>query len=161
MYRVITDLDSYTQDQFNEYRDILEVDSMLIDTLQDDTIFYNPVQEGTEGHEIGLGDIVTIKLHAHYVETDTAYVSGFPGRSFFPINNSGDSIQFEYGLIEFPITEMIHIAVDAMDIGEKWEVLCPAYYAYGSEGFLHPIMGTIIVPAGMPVHYSIELVGYE
>jgi hypothetical protein len=48
-----------------------------------------------------------------------------------------------------------------MNIGEVWEVLTPPQYAYGNYGFLHPITGVTIVPTHMPVHYTIELVGYR
>ena len=161
LYRVISDLAAYTDQEFQAYRELLGMD--LSDTLPGfDSVYIKPlVTVDDTAHEIFYGDVVTIRLTARYVETDTAYVESFPGREFFPINLSGDSIEFEYGVLAFPITNLTHIAVENMNLGETWEILAPAQYAYGESGFNHPVMGTIIVPPDMPVHYTLKLVSYR
>jgi len=161
LYRVIDDITSYVSGEFDAYRQALGIGAA--DTLSGiDSVYVKTlVYDTTQSHDIYYGDIVTIRLHAHYVEMDSAYVDWFPGREFFPINESGDSIEFQYGNSAFPITELIHAVIPAMNIGDTWEILGPAKYAYGAEGFIHPIMGNIIVPVDMPVHYTIKLVGYR
>lgn len=161
LHRVIHDIDDYINTEFNDYREKLGM--TLADTLPGyDSIYFKIVaREDTASHDIYYGDEVQIRLTARYAESDTAYVESFPGREYFPINQSGDSISFSYGTAYFPITEMIHIAVSHMKIGETWEILSPAKYVYGEDGFRHPTMSTIIVPNRMPVHYTIELLGYD
>ncbi|MBN1950659.1 MAG: FKBP-type peptidyl-prolyl cis-trans isomerase [Bacteroidales bacterium] len=161
LHRVIRDIHAYLDQEFEAYRKELGME--LSDTLPDYGGFYykSVAMEDTSSHDIYYGDKVYLKLTARYVETDTAFIESFPGREYFPINNSGDSISFQFGTAYFPITEAVHIAINNMKIGETWEVLTPANYVYGEDGYKHPTMGSIIVPPKMPVHYTIELLGYE
>jgi hypothetical protein len=157
LYRVIEDIDAYIEEEFLTYRDSLGM-------LPEDTLSgYNNLYVKSDGAgdsvpEINYGSIVHLNFTARYAEVDEAYVESFPGREFFPINNSGKSIYFEYGTSYFPISEAVHVVLaDSMRIGETREVLSPAEYVYGEDSYRHPTMGTIIVPTKMPVHYTIRL----
>ena len=108
-----------------------------------------------------MGDSITVKIYGYYVEADTAYVDSFPGRQFFPINESGDVVTFAFGDIVFPITSIVNYAVEDMKIGETREVISPAEYGYGTNGFLHPYVGVYIIPPSMPLHYTLTLVDYQ
>jgi FKBP-type peptidyl-prolyl cis-trans isomerase 2 len=156
LYQIIDDINSYIDDDFEAYKDILGVDD-LVYGLGDDSIYYKPISEVGDTNFISYGDNVTINLTARYVETDPTYVKGSLGREFFPINESGDSITFTYGTAYFPVTEAVSLAVEKMMIGDTWEVLCMPKYAYGDDGFRHPLLGSFIVPRKMPIHYTITL----
>jgi hypothetical protein len=166
LYKVIADIDTFRFSEFEAYKNLLK-DSLGITENGYDTIPGFPdvysiiTSEGTSDVNINYGDSATIELHAYYVETDPTYVSGFPGRCFFPINNSGDIITFDVGTTSFPISELINSLVPMMKIGERRELVSPAKYVYGDEGFVHPYVGIYIVPPAMDIHYSIELISYE
>jgi hypothetical protein len=163
LYKVIPDIDSFLISEFETYKNLLK-DSLGITDDSYDTIpnyqdAYSIITtEGTESVDIAFGDSATILLRAYYVETDPTYVTGFPGRSFFPINNSGERITFSLGTEAFPISELINSIVPEMKIGEKREIISPAKYVYGENGFSHPYVDIYIVPPYMDIHYSIELV---
>lgn len=125
------------------------------------TAYYKTIVEGDSIIELEMGDSVTVCLYGHYVEADPAYVESFPGRQFFPINESGDTITFALDDIIFPITNIVNISVREMKMGEKREVLSPPEYAYGETGFVHPYIGVYIVPPSMPLHYTITLMDYK
>jgi hypothetical protein len=163
LYKVIPNLEQYIDAQFETYVDILK-DSLGIITDNYDSIpgFRNAysiiTKQGTEDVELSYGDSATIELHAYYVETDPTYVHEFPGRSFFPINNSGDTITFDIGSVSFPISDLINAVVPIMKLGERREIVSPSEYVYDNQGFVHPYVGSYIVPPYMDVHYSIELI---
>ncbi len=161
LYRVIQSYDEYLDNEFTEYMNHLGINSVNnMGNIQADSAYYKIVTEGDSVPEIETSDSVKIELHAYYVETDTAYVKGFPGRCFFPINDSGDTIAFEVGTTAFPITEIINSVVTVMKLGETREIITPATYAYGETGFVHPYVGLYIVPPYLSVHYTITLIDY-
>jgi hypothetical protein len=122
--------------------------------------YYKVVTSGDSIPNIEIGDSATIELHGYYVENDPTYDSIIPGRCFFPINNCSDTITFDIGSTSFPITTIINSLVTVMKIGERREVITPAEYAYGDDGFIHPYTGIYIVPPDMDIHYTIELIDY-
>lgn len=159
-YRVFNDLDEYNSWQFQSYMDSLgmSADSSLEDAAD---VYYVTLNSGDSIPNLETGDTVTISLYGYYVETDTAYVEGFPGRQFFPINESGDTIKFALGDVSFPVSPIINTVLLEMKLGETREILSPAEYAYDTEGFVHPYVGVYIVPPSMPLHYTVSLIDYE
>lgn len=160
VYRAFNNLEDYNNEQFDVYMDSLGIS--LNDSISGDSgAYFKITEEGDSIPDLEIGDSVTISLHGYYVETDTAYVDAFPGRQFFPINESGDNITFAMGDIMFPITAIVNDAIFEMKLGESREVISPAEYAYGTDGFLHPYVGIYIVPPSMPLHYTITLDDYK
>ena len=155
LYRVIKDIDAYNAQQIASYCDSLGIDPG--DTLSGfQNVYIKEFTDIEDTLDLELGDILTIRLNAYYVETDMAVVDSFPGRSFFPIGNSSDTVVFEYGPLNFPITELVLIALNGMSVGDKWQIIGPDQYGYGTEGFRHPYTGSFIVPPSMPLQYTIE-----
>jgi FKBP-type peptidyl-prolyl cis-trans isomerase 2 len=158
LYRVIRNYDSYMTQSFQYYKELLGL-------TEEDTIaglngvYVKTTIPSDTVPDLYPGDKIQIELHGYYVESDTAYVDGFPGRCFFPINNSGDTIEFIKGELLFPVTSIVDEMVDRMNIGQEIEVITPATYGYGAEGFVHPFTGAYIIPPNMPLHYKLRLLG--
>ena len=163
LYRVIKDLQLYDSLQMMSYLDLLGI-STIAENTHDITevpkAYYKIVTEGEEYPEMEIGDTVVIKLHAYYVETDTAYVDSIPGRQFFPINQSGEEVKFAYGENYFPITPVLNVMLGYMKLNETREIVTPADYTYGEYGFIHPGVAVFIVPPYIPVHYIVTFERY-
>lgn len=156
--RVIHDLDAYVAWQDSTYLVALGIDpaeDVVPDT--DSTLFWKQIIPGTDSIDLELGDRVTLRVYGYYAETDPNYVSGFPGRQFFPINESGDTLSGIVGEQSFPIINSLYAAVAYMTMGEVRDIFIPAEYAYAEDGFVHPYVGKYIIPTNMSLHYNIQL----
>ena len=160
VYRVFEDIDEYNQLQIDAYMDSLGI--TVADSFPGVSgAYYKITAEGDSVPSLDIGDSVTVKLYGYYVEADTAYVDTVPGRQFFPINESGDEVTFALGDVIFPVTEIVNYSVEDMKLGETREVISPAEYGYGAEGFHHPYVGVYIIPPSMPLHYKLTFVDYQ
>jgi hypothetical protein len=158
LYRVIKDLDTYEQKEYIDYRNLMGLTD--IDTVPGfDSVYSKVTIPSDSAVDIQVGQVVSVILYGYYAEADTAYVHRFPGRQFFPIQNSGNAVNFIKGTLGFPVTQIVDDIVDIMHIGEERVVLTPAKYAYGSNGFIHPYTGAFLIVPDMPLHYRIKLVG--
>lgn len=157
LYNVITNFNTYLSTEYFTYLDRMDLN--LSDTLssQDSSVFSRILTEGTSVADIQVGDSVYINLQAYYAETDPTFVQQFPGRQYFPINESGTLVKILVGKESFPYVNGMFRVIERMKIGETREVLLPPSYVYGSNGFRHPYVGKFIVPPDMPVHCIIEL----
>ncbi len=162
IHTVIHDLDQYVLEQNAEYLEALGIDTN-VDFVPgtDSVLFWKQVQPGTDSIDLEVGDVVKLRLYGYYAETDTNYVTGFPGRQFFPINESGDTLIGEAGVQTFPIVSSLYAAIQYMTIGEIREVFIPTEYAYGEDGFIHPYLGKYLIPMNMSLHYTVELLGHN
>ncbi len=160
LYQIIEDVDAYNELMINRYLDSLDIP--INDTMPGfDGIWAKDFRERLPDDSIAYGDTVIVKLHGYYVEADDAYVTDFPGRQFFPIASSGDSVIFLYGSYGpeiFPYTLAVNEAVRFMEIGETIDMVTRDEFGYGENGFIHPHTGNYIVPSYMPLHYTIELI---
>jgi hypothetical protein len=160
LYRIIKDLAEYDSLQFLAYMDSLDIS--ISDSLPNaPKAFYKVLTEGDSIPDLEIGDTITVSLYGYYVETDTAFVEGFPGRQFFPIHECSDTVRFALGDVTFPVSDVVNYAVLAMKIGESWELISPSDYTYGDQGFIHPYIGVYIIPPFIPLHYTIKLIGYK
>jgi FKBP-type peptidyl-prolyl cis-trans isomerase 2 len=164
LYRVIDNFKAYKDSTYIIYRNILQGVLDTVELRRDsidgvDSVYTGITDIGDTTSSIGIeaGSTVTIFLYAYYVETDTAYVHGFPGRTFFPINNSGYSINFVKGYLSFPISKVVDEMVDRMHVNEERVILAPAELGYGETGFVNPYTNTYIIPPNMALHYLIRL----
>ncbi len=161
LFKVVTDFDAFVHQEFEAYKDSLGIDDANnLDDIGADSAYESRDTAGYAVPDLQIGDSAKILLHAYYVETDPSFVQGFPGRCFFPINESGDIITFDVGTTSFPITGIINSLVMTMNVGDRREIITPAAYAYGDDGFVHPYTGIYIVPPAMDIHYTIELIDY-
>lgn len=159
--RIIKDIDSYLIDQDTKYMNELDIDpSVDIVPGTDSSIFWKQVEPGTDSIDLEIGDIVKLRLYGYYAEIDSNVRSGFPGRQFFPINESGDTISGEAGVQSFPIINSLYPAIAYMKIGEIRDIFIPSELAYGEEGFQHPFVGKFIIPKNMSLHYRVQLMGH-
>ncbi|MGD2036149.1 MAG: FKBP-type peptidyl-prolyl cis-trans isomerase, partial [Bacteroidales bacterium] len=113
--------------------------------------------DSTNRNSLSFGDTILISLQGYYVEADTSYINSFPGRQFFPIGNSGDSIRYIYGEEFFPVTLAVNEVVQYMQLNVPVEFVCSSEYGYGENGFRHPYTGEFIILPDMPLHYKVEL----
>lgn len=162
IHTVIHDLDEYVASQDASYLAALGIDPEVdIVPETDSMLYWKQIEPGTDSIDLELGDIIKLRLYGYYGETDSNYVSGFPGRQFFPINESGDTISGEAGVQSFPIITSLYSAVAYMTMGEIRDVFIPSEFAFGDDGFVHPYVGKYIVPTNMSLHYRIQLLGHK
>jgi len=134
---------------------------VIADTIPGyDGIWSKDLKGRPSDDSLAYGDTIVVKLHGYYAEADKKYVKDFPGRQFFPIATSGDSVIFLYGYYGddiFPFTLAVNEAIRFMKIGDTIDIVTRDEFGYGENGFHHPYTGNYIVPAYMPLHYTIEL----
>lgn len=163
LHRVIEDIEQYTQQEMAAYNEAYEITNA-------DTIpffgkaFYKNITESTVTPsyvDIKNGDIVTAVLYGYYAETDNRFRTRVPGRRFFPYNLSGDTIELIKGSTIFPSCEILDQMLDTLYVNETGLIITPPEYAFGEEGFLNPVHGNVIIPAHMPLHYTVEIIKVE
>lgn len=159
LYQIIEDIDVYNELMISRYLDSLDI--AVYDTLpSSDGIWAKDFSLREPPDTITYGDTILLRLHGYYVEADDTYMNSFPGRQFFPIATSGDSVTMLYGSYGpdiFPYTYAVNELVNYMDIGETVDMVTSSEYGYDVDGFHHPYTGSYIVPADMPLHYTVEL----
>jgi hypothetical protein len=156
LYRVISDIDAYSETTFQQYKDLLGLTAA--DKLPGyDSVYSKIITPTNDSVDIYAGEKISIEIHGYYVETDTAYVHGFPGRCFFPLTDTSYTVDYYKGNTYFPVAPIVDDVVSLMHIGEERVVLSTAEYGYGDEGFVHPYTGTFIIPPSMALHYFIKL----
>lgn len=159
LYNVVSDIDSYNDAQIASYLDSLEID--VEDEIPEfEGIWAKNLSLLTENDSLNFGDTILLSLYGYYVETNEPFTDSIPGRRFFPIATSGDTVTFLYGTYGpdfFPQTQSVNEVVKFMEIGDSVDFLTRDEYGYGEEGFLHPYTGDYIVPSDMPLHYTIKL----
>ncbi len=158
LYRIINSLDEYNNEQVSAYLDSLEIANTdhVIPGYEDGGIWIKGISNWEE-NGLSYGDSVLISLHGYYVEADASYMKDFPGRKFFPIGSSGDSVPFVYGEDFFPITPAVNEAIKFMQIGETIDLVTLDEYGFGEIGFKHPNFDYYIIPPYMPLHYTLQL----
>ena len=161
IHTVIHDLDQYVKEQDEAYKSALGITGTDTVPGTDSLLFWKLEQEGTDSIDLEIGDVVKLCIYGYYAETDTNYVTGFPGRQFFPINESGDTLSGEAGVQSFPIINSLYAAIAYMKIGEIRDIFIPSEFAFGADGFVHPYVGKYIIPTDMSLHYKIELLGHK
>jgi FKBP-type peptidyl-prolyl cis-trans isomerase len=161
IHTVIHDLGQYVVEQDDTYKEAMGISP--VDTVPgtDSLMFWTLIEEGTDAIDLELGDEVKLRLYGYYVETDPNYVNGYPGRQFFPINESGDTISGEVGVQSFPVINSLYAAIAHMKIGEIRDVFIPTGLAYGEDGFVHPYVGKYIIPTYMSLHYNVQLLEHK
>lgn len=162
IHSVIHNLSEYVAYQDSTYLDAMGIDRE-VDLVPgtDSLMFWKKIEEGTDSIELENGDEVKLRLYGYYAETDTNYVTGFPGRQFFPINDQADTITGVVGNQNFPIVNNLYAAIANMTIGEKRDVFIPSDFAYGADGFIHPYIGKFIIPINMSLHYRVQLLEHK
>lgn len=159
LYNTIPDINSYIVEHDAMYLDLMGID--VGESFEADSVYYIIREEGTDSIDLQLGDSLSVNLHAYYVEYDETYTTGFPGRQFFPINNSGTRLDLVAGEESFPFINNLLPIISVMTVGEVREVYMPAIYTYGDDGFRHPWVGKYIIPPKMSLHYRIELLNHK
>ena len=159
LHQIIEDVESYNEGMISRYLDSL--DMTIDDTIPGfDGIWVKDFDKRLPDDSLVYGDTIVVRLHGYYAEADDAYVKDFPGRQFFPIAGSGDSVIFHFGSYGddiFPYTRAVNEAIKYMEIDETIDMVTRDEYGYDESGFHHPYTGNYIVPADMPLHYTIEL----
>jgi len=162
LHRVIHDLDQYNIEQNSLYIAEMGIDPQVdIVPDTDSLLLWKLIEPGTDSVDLEIGDLVYLQLFGYYVEADPSYVQGFPGRQFFPISESGDSVVGEVGVQSFPVINSLYAAIQYMTLGETRDIFVPAEYAYGEDGFVHPYVNKYIIPTNMSLHYRIKLIGHK
>lgn len=162
VHSVIHDLDQYVLEQNAEYLEDMGIDTDADFVPGTDSLLYwKLVKQGTDSIDLEVGDIVKLRLYGYFAETDTNYITDFPGRQFFPINESSDTLLGEAGVQTFPLVSSLYAAIQYMTIGEIREVFVPTEYAYGEDGVIHPYVGKYLIPINMSLHYTVELLGHN
>ncbi len=155
LYKVIEDIEEYNNEQLALYLDSLGISAS--DLLPgSEGIWAAGFSTRTE-NDLSFGDTVLLTLHGYYVEADTTYMNDFPGRQFFPISNSGDTVLYVYDEEIFPVTYAVNEAVKYMELYETADIVARDDYGYDNTGFIHPYTGEYIIPPNMPLHYTIQL----
>lgn len=156
LYKVIEDIETYNNEQLALYLDSLGISTS--DLLPESDGIWAKDFSGRLENGLSFGDTVILSLHGYYVEADTTYMNSFPGRQFFPISNSGDTLIYAYGEEFFPVTYAVNEAVKYMLIGDTADIVAKDDYGYDDTGFAHPYTGEFIIPPDMPLHYTLQLI---
>lgn len=162
MHKIIKDFTAYETQQREAYGQhigfVVDTNSTESNAI-DGTLWYK--LKGTGNHTIFTpiaGEIILIELTANYCEYIPELIS-VQGRQFFPINNSTDSVRYSYEFTtDFPITPAIDSMIFIMGKTgyREAEFITTSGNAYETVGFVHPYLGTYIVPPYMSVHYTMK-----
>jgi FKBP-type peptidyl-prolyl cis-trans isomerase 2 len=159
LYHIIKDDKEFETEQRDAYKAALGFTGKF---NEDSTIEYRMNNTSATASNIDYNKRVTITLHAYYAEWVDGILNKVPGREFFPINKSTDSVRYYYQVTTgFPLTVAIDSMVSVMNIGEEREFITTSDNAYGENGFFHPQFGNVIVPRYTSIHYKMKLVKVE
>jgi hypothetical protein len=160
LHQIIKDLPKYEEQQRKTYADTIGFDNGSIKYAIDSTLQYKINTTGDIFVKPIYYSLIKIKLYANYCEFEPGVLDSIPGRQFFPINKSGDTLSYRFEnttLKDFPITPAIDSMVATMKINEVREFITNSANAYGPDGYVHPYIGTYIVPPYMSIHYKVTL----
>ncbi|MBN1598784.1 MAG: FKBP-type peptidyl-prolyl cis-trans isomerase [Bacteroidales bacterium] len=161
IYNIKDDLEQYNQYQINAALDSLDMDPVL-DSVPGFSNAYSIIEvPGTVSDSAEIDDEVTISLHGYYVECDTTFIQSFPGREFFPFNNSDTLITYFIGDERFPLSSILTEIVPQMKLNEVRHIIIGSEHGYGTSGVIHPYDGFYIIPPDMPLHYKVQYLGKE
>jgi FKBP-type peptidyl-prolyl cis-trans isomerase 2 len=160
LHKVIKNEIKYEKDQRLAYIDSTHFQGSY---NSDSTLYFDTNKFDSVGQLVKFKSKVTIKLRANYVEWERdAKLNKNPGRQFFPINNSSDTLRYYYHYSTgFPLTPAIDSLVAYLKIGEEGDFIASSDYVYGETGFLNLNFNIYLVPRYTSVHYKIKLLKVE
>jgi FKBP-type peptidyl-prolyl cis-trans isomerase len=97
------------------------------------------------GENIQYGDEIAVKLKGSFLD----------GKVFDSAKDSSEYIYFPLGKAG-QVVRGIELILPKMSIGERTEVICPSYLAFGNQG-----SSTGLVPGRTPVMFEVELINLE
>jgi hypothetical protein len=162
LHKIIKSPASYEDTQREAYMNKIGFAINETNHAIDSTLWYNFLDAGgypSNGYY--SGETVKIKLKAYYCEYDSGIVTSIPGRQFFPINNVKEDLTYYLeNTTDFPITPAIDSMLYIMDAKghREAEFITTSDNTYGTIGFVHPYLGSYIVPPYMSVHYKLTIV---
>ena len=98
-----------------------------------------------EGENIQYGEEIAVKLKGSFLD----------GKVFDSAKDSSEYIYFPLGKAG-QVVRGIELILPKMSIGERTEVICPSYLAFGNQGST-----TGLVPGRTPVMFEVELINLE